>query len=321
GVVLLKDGKMVEGAVTQSGTRVIVRRGTSNREFDKNEVQFIGKSKDECYRFMLGQVKAGDAPGRYKLARWCMYSGMREQALAEAKAVVKLQANYTPAVELASTLEESLRLFNEDGTPKIVAAPKTTATLLTQAIEPEPDVSAEAIKAFTAHVQPVLVNLCADCHGKPNYAGAFKMACGGPVSDPSSTRFNLKAALKQVDKNEPAASPLLVKAVAAHGGMKQAALANGAAPAFRSLEAWVFAASKSGQKPPVVPVLPPPDVKLDPPKPALPPVPKPELPPVPAVPVPRFGETAPPRPSAAPKPDNAGPAVDEFDPSLFNRRR
>ncbi|HXD86020.1 MAG TPA: hypothetical protein VN641_05985, partial [Urbifossiella sp.] len=229
-VVLLKDGKMVEGAASHSGTRVIVQRGTSHREFDKSEVQFIGKSKDECYRFKLGQVKADDAPGRYKLARWCMYSGMREQALTEAKAVVKLQANYTPAIELARTMEESLRLFNDDGTPKIDVSPKPTATLLPQAIEPEPDIPAEAIKAFTAHVQPVLVNLCADCHGKPSYAGAFKMACGGPVNDPALTRFNLKAAVGQVKKSDPAASPLLMKALAAHGGMKQAALANGAAP-------------------------------------------------------------------------------------------
>jgi hypothetical protein len=173
----------------------------------------------------------------------------------------------------------------------------------------------------------VLVNLCADCHAKPSYTGTFKMACGTHDLDPALARQNLKAALGHIKKDEPGASPILVKALAMHGGMKQAAFANRNAPAYRVLEAWVHlaAGADSPAAPPIpdakpaLPAVPPPDVK-----PAVPPVPdaKPALPPVPPPALPGgsdFGADARPKPPMVPNPENKGDAVDEFDPSTFNR--
>ena len=323
-VVLLQNGKLVEGTVTEAAGKVIVRRGSIEQPFPKDDVQFIGKSKGECFKHLLGKVKVDDAPGRFKLARWCMYNGLREQALGEAKEVVKLQPNHGAAVEMARALEESLRLFNADGSSKAEApaAPKGNGPVLPKAVDSDPEIVAEATVAFAPRVQPVLVNLCADCHAKPGYTGAFKMACGsGHDVDPAIARVNMKAAFLQIKKDDPAASPLLTKALAAHGGMKQAAFAGRATPAFRVLEAWVFIAAESKAAPPAAPAVPPPEIKpalpaAPPPdmKPILPPVPPPALPPPP-----KFGEDARPAMPLVPNPENAGDATDEFDPSIFNR--
>jgi hypothetical protein len=336
-IVLLRDGKLVEGTVRKEGGKVAVHRGSTHRDLEPNDVLFIGKSKDECYQFQRGKLKPDDAPGHYKLARWCMFNGLREQALVEAKGVVKLQPGDRRAADLARTLEESLRLFNADGTPKGGAAPPPPpASLLPTVVEPAPDIPAEAAKVFSSQVQPVLVSLCADCHAKPSYSGSFKMACGNFENDRSLARFNLNAAVKQIKKDQPAASPLLVKALNVHGGMKQAAFANGAAPAYRNLEAWVYAAANAKVKPPALPALPPPNMTPEAKKPALPPPPKPEgkplapavpaLPQPPVVPTPvpvpklpapstRFGESFRPGPSVG----KTSEPTDEFDPAPFNR--
>lgn len=314
-VVLLTDNGIVEGHVSEAPGRVIVRRGSIDQPFPKETVQFIGKTKDECYKHLLGKLKIDDAPGRFKLARWCMYNGLREQALAEAQAVVKIQPDHKPAADLARTMDESIRLFNADGSSKVEAA-KPEGPMAPKVVEPEPDVGAEAVATFPRHVQPVLVNLCADCHARPGYTGAFKMACGtGQDMDPAITRHNLRAALAQIKKTEPAGSPVLVKALTAHGGMKQPPLSGKAAPAYRALEAWVFLAAESKAAP--APALPPPDMK-----PALPPPPdvKSPLPPVPPpASAPKFSEDAVPTVPMVPNPENMGDAVDEFDPSTYNR--
>ena len=64
----------------------------------------------------------------------------------------------------------------------------------------------------------MLVNLCADCHAKPGYTGALKMACGtGHDVDPAIARHNMKSAVLQIKKDDPGASPLLTKVGATAG--------------------------------------------------------------------------------------------------------
>ena len=345
-VVILKDDKLVEGTVTVAGEKVIVRQGVVDRTFKKDEVQHVANSKDEAYRFQLGKLKADDAAARLKLAKWCMFNGMRPQALAEAREVAKLQPTNTAATELARSLEESLRQFPGDGTTPAFPLGTTNPSLAT---DPTPDVTAEAASVFAARVQPVLSNLCSDCHARAEYAGSFKLArTTGYDATPSTTRHNLTAVVAQLKKAEPANSPLLVKALAMHGNMKEPAIATRQAPSYRALEGWVSVAlgcppAPTATIPPVKPALPP----ADPVKPVLPVAPPPALtappvalpgpavklpvappPPIPklAEPIPpakespQFGQDAPPLPKASgPSPTNPGPAVDEFDPSVFNR--
>lgn len=315
---------MVEGNVTRDGEKVLVRRGAVDQPFNKEQVRFVGNSKDDVYAFLLGKVKSDDPAARFKLARWCSHNGMREQALVEAREVVRLQPTNSSAAELARTLEESLRLFPTNGTPASgptkppsqtapaapglpavppppgVGGPSAVSAPVTPkpVVEPEPDIAPEAILAFAPRVQPVLANLCADCHARQDYKGEFKLAnTTGQYADPSLTRHNLRVVSGQIKKSDPAASPLLVKSLTLHGDMKQPAIVSRHAPVFQLLEAWVhlatgtqYAPSTAPPPPPSAPASAPPAAQLPAPtagglpqadaKPVLPPADvKPVLPP------------------------------------------
>ena len=93
----------------------------------------------------------------------------------------------------------------------------------------------------------------------------------------------MRATAAQLKKDDPLNSPLLAKALTAHGGMRQPAFATRQATAFRLLEAWVQIATPPPAPPmatptqpvfpetPPVPAIPPARASADPPMPVIPP--------------------------------------------------
>jgi hypothetical protein len=101
-----------------------------------------------------------------------------------------------------------------------------------------------AAREFVSHVQPILMNTCAKCHCRPDHPSAFKLARAAVgYADPEATSQNVVAAMAWLNRAEPAASPLLVKAVTAHGGQRRPALYGRSHPAYRHLEAWATQAA------------------------------------------------------------------------------
>ncbi len=101
------------------------------------------------------------------------------------------------------------------------------------------DFNTVAAKAFPSKVQPILTNLCASCHAKPDYAGTFKLkAIPTGFADADAARANLLVAFAHLDRVKPSASELLAKTVTAHGGQKAPACRTPAHPAAAALEAW-----------------------------------------------------------------------------------
>jgi hypothetical protein len=291
--------KLIEGSVAVAGDKAVIRQGSFDRTVAKSDVLFVGESKDEVYRFMLAKVPANDAAARLGVAKWCMFSGLREQALAEAKEILKLQPRNNDAAGMVRSLDESLKNFPGDGTVQVVAKP---AGVL-EAVEPEPDVTPEGATNFSTRAQPVLANQCMDCHARADYPGAFKLIrVTGFELGPQSTKSNLRAAAAQLKKDDPLNSPLLAKALAAHGGMKQPAFVSRNAAAFRILEAWVLQAVG----PVVQPMVPP-----TPPGPVTEPTP-PRVDPIPIIPP---AATAPAAPAAPPATPPAIPVIPPADPT------
>ena len=211
----------------------------------------LADSRDGVYQFM--RSKAGDnVESRLAVAKWCTLNGLREQALGEAREILRLHPTHRGAADLARSLETSLQQFPADG-----SRPRPEGALVT-VDEPAADVSAEAATTFATRAQPVLANQCIECHARDDHASAFKLKrVTGFEVGPHSTHANLRAVAAQLKKDDPANSPLLVKSLTAHGGMKQPAFMSRKAVAYRTLESWVAAAVSTGSIAPMTPPTPP----------------------------------------------------------------
>ena len=75
-------------------------------------------------------------------------------------------------------------------------------------------------------------------------------------ANPEASNRNAKEVAQFVSRDDPSASPLLMKAVTAHGGQRAPALYNQSHPAYRNLELWAhWAAGPEGSPmPETVPV-------------------------------------------------------------------
>jgi hypothetical protein len=155
------------------------------------------------------------------------------------------------------------------------------------------DYNSAAFRAFPAKVQPVLMNLCADCHAKADHPSAFRLTrVPAGYANPEASHRNAKEVAKFVARDDPSSSPLLLKAVTAHGGQRTLALYNQSHPAYRNLELWAhWAAGPEGSPMPTA---------VPPKKPARAVV---EQPP----------KTVTPAPASTLKPD------DPYDPAVFNQ--
>jgi cytochrome c553 len=340
--VLLKGDRLIEcSSAAPNGDVWVVRQGALDRALPKGEVQFVGDSRDAIYKFVLARVRPADAGARLQVARWCMYVGMREQALTEAREVQKLDAKNGTAADMIRSLELSLKQFPPADEPKMSAPPQPVypvdlrpaippmatpvAPVIPQPVappippanEPDLDVPAAAARAFPGLAMAVLQQKCAECHARPDHAGSFKLA-RIDLENPSerAVRENLRATAAQLSKDGP--HPLLEKARTAHGAMKQAVMSHTDA-AYKSLSAWVASAETVAAVKPIPPAATAPVgvPQLLPPAPALPPavpVSKPAEPLLPPLPPPGdFGAALPPKPPVAPG------TGDEFDPAGYNR--
>jgi len=177
----------------------------------------------------------------------------------------------------------------------------------------EPKLNSAAAKSFAGTVQPVLSNVCADCHAHPKHTSTFKLKAYDPAfSDPSAAEANLKAITRLLDPANPYTSPLLTYAATAHGKATEPPL-KADHPAYKKLTVWVhWATAADGSTAPTV--IPPPPVEktvvqaaATQPVPAPPPTEPGKLPPLKTTPF------------AKPDPKKANPD-DPFDPAGFNKK-
>ena len=102
---------------------------------------------------------------------------------------------------------------------------------------PPIDISSDAFAAFATRVQPILMNTCVSCHSGGR-GGNFQLVAtdGGQRA---STQANLAAVLEQVRTDNPALSPLFIKALSRHGNAAGAPLKDRQAIPYRTLQGWV----------------------------------------------------------------------------------
>jgi hypothetical protein len=228
-VLLLQNQGILEGEIERHGEEYRVRRGGSETWVAAERVMWLCADWEEAFAILSRQANLHDPDERLRLARWCEHNGLRDHALAEAAAAVRLRPEHAAARRLLERLRNS------------AAKAQAPAGKPAEAEEPVPavDLSAESLALFTSRVQPILMNACACCHATGR-GGKFKLVrCYDATVNRRGLHQNLAAVLAQIDLDEPTTSPLLYKAFSGHGGRTQAPLPGRQSPPYQTLEEWV----------------------------------------------------------------------------------
>jgi hypothetical protein len=254
--------------------------------------------RKEAFAVVAERANHRDADERLRLARWCAVNGLPDEALAEARTAARMRPGFAAAERYAKSLEAMAKQVPK-ADPAVVPAKAEAPARDTVTDVPAVDYNSESFPMFAGKVNAVLLNTCASCHARDDVKAFHLTRVGGRGG---ATR-NLMAALPHVNPADPAASPILLKAVTPHGGATDAPIKTRAHPAYQTLEAWVrFARAPEGTAVPA----PAEPMKL----PDLPPE-KPAATPLPTEAFGTDSKTVPPRPTKT-------EAADPFDPAIFN---
>ncbi len=246
-MLILDNESLIEGDIRRDGDHYVVRRGAGETVVPANRVIELVADRRQAYLTIRERCNRRDPDERMRLIRWCMENELRAEALAEAESLYQFRPDDTALRTLVEGLR-AMRSNKVEPAPAPVVAPK----LSNQVLEHEPlDYNRESFGMFAGKVQPILINLCARCHAT-GQGGPFTLV-GVNGGDRKATLRNLSATLKQLKKSDPAASPLLEKAVTAHGKSAHPPLRDRQAPAYENLEAWVRLAVVSDEAAPATP--------------------------------------------------------------------
>ena len=354
GVLLLGNGEAIEGKISRVGELYYVALPGGQIRVKAAEVDFCCRSLDEAYQRKRASIRgthaswvptegwSGDVHAHLRLAQWCLRHGLLGCAGEELAAALEADPNHP----MIAVLERRLKMAVEPPPQHAPAAPADQTPSPEELDRLIRGMPPGAVETFTQTIQPLLVNHCgaAGCHG-PQSQGQFRLL-RAPLNRPASRRLtqrNLQAVLPWVNREDPAASPLLTAPIHPHGTAAKAVFGEGQVGQYQRMVDWVYLLAKrpaaevpetvaSKEQPPVR-AMPAESPGLDSPPPKTPntsdPQPADQQPadPQPADPQPAAGtDSGQQKPTAPASSVQRGAPlpvfvpVDPFDPEIFNRR-
>jgi hypothetical protein len=230
-VLILDNERAIDGEIVLKGEEYSVRRGKAELSVPAAKVLRLCASWEDALGFMKSRANLQDADERLRLARWCERHALLEHALAEVNAALTMRPAHQGARQLQAFLQKTLALQQN----------QTTGSPAHSGVVPMPaiDIGSESLALFNNKVHPILMNTCVQCHTQGRGA-RFQLSRGYEGGVRAAMQRNLAAAIAQLDAKQPALSPLLIKAAAAHGNSDQSPLQGGRKSVpYQTLEAWV----------------------------------------------------------------------------------
>jgi hypothetical protein len=319
-VLLLRNGEVLQGKITLAGDRYYVVLPAGEIFPKVSEVEMFCRDLNEGYLRKRSAVRPDRSDDRLGLAEWCIRHRLLEQAAAELREATAIDGMHPMIPLLARRLELAK---NPPAAPAASRAEVVSHDELERLVRGLPPGSVET---FTNSIQPLLVNHCstAGCHG-PQSENTWQLlrAPLGKSATRRVTQRNIASALDLVDRESPAASPLLTVPLRQHGTTRGPIFSSREIAQYKLLVDWVHEVA-SGTKP------------------ASPPSVQPESPPL----LQTIQPAEPPSNDASASPNRDAPAslklrddalgkqensrakpespvyvpVDPFDPEVFNRR-
>jgi hypothetical protein len=239
GVLLLRNGELIEGKITLAGDRYDVAVDDGEIHIKRSEVDFFCRDAAQCYQRKRSHIDADKIQDHLDLAEWCL----RHDLVAEAKVELSQSAALDPSHPMVGLLERRIKLAAEepasDPLPAAAVRPPTPAKQLERMARELP---AGSFETFTTTIQPLLSSQCSTsgCHG-PQAEGSLRLihgSSGRPLTR-RATLLNLSSVLAVIDHDEPSSSPLLTAPTGPHGSCKAAIFSQRDAARYRMLVNWV----------------------------------------------------------------------------------
>ena len=233
-VLVLDQERILEGEIERIGNRFRIRHSSGETWILATETMALVADHKAAYELLKKRANLNDADERYRLARWCLTYGLRPEALTEAEAAASLRPKDKNLARLRDDLKQ-LAVIPMPAAAAPANVPDSTG------MEPgDVDVTPESLSRFVTKVQPILMNLCATCHAT-GHGGSFKLlrTYSNSALGQRATLANVAAASAFINRQQPEASVLLLKAITAHGEASAPAIRDRQFPAYKHLDDWV----------------------------------------------------------------------------------
>jgi len=250
-MLVMVDGTVLAGRFTPRPDGYDMTTRLGRMYIGSDQVRFTALDLPDAYQRMQETFSERTPENHMVLARWCLTNKLTREARREVLHALRLDPNRGDAKRMLAML------VSEDGNP---ASDQSTGSGLKQRTSPSrsatgtpPSVETRSLAGlsrpvaqnFTRHVQPLLMNKCANsgCHGGSG-SSTFQLTSAHRGSSPAIAERNLAAVLRHVDFARPSTSRLLAAADETHGNL--------ATPIFRGrsgsqqievLRNWVKAAA------------------------------------------------------------------------------
>lgn len=281
--ILLDNDQVLVGTAFRQGKSVIVRRGNEAQlTLRANRVVAVADDLPQLYEARIESQRRRSSPSvaqRIGDVRWCIDNNLPAHATEALMGVYAVAPDHPVAVQLQGRLRRLL----ERSTPPAAATADAVATAQFRG-EPdgegavqnvshrEPETAQTpshldsetlvhassapaALHEFTARVQPILLARCSQCHhpqSDPPTNWNLVLPTGGALRvTQRATLANLSATKPFCDPNDPEQSPLIQKAIQAHGGSQtgKPPIAEHEAALTATLIHWITTLSAPSKRP------------------------------------------------------------------------
>ncbi|MCA9199327.1 MAG: hypothetical protein KDA87_17395 [Planctomycetales bacterium] len=242
-VVLLQNGNLLKGEVTQADAKVSVDQGSSRIRVDEIDVDRIFPTSVDAFRYLRAKLKTQDLEGHVRLGLWCLKNDLNNHAADQLVYASQLDPHAPSLKLLESQLATAANGSKIGGMTVLPTAPDLpdNNVLTDDDMERLETVPQSDIAFFTRQIQPILLNRCSDakCHGKASdndfhfenapYASARK----------DYTSRNLLATLNHMNSEQVSQSSLLVNARTPHGGASEPPISPNEVQLLERIVAWI----------------------------------------------------------------------------------
>ncbi len=233
-VLILKNGNVMEGDVEKVGGQYCLRKGKSEVWIAADKITQLCADWEDAYSYAQRFIKADSAVDRVRLARWCQLHKLHDKSLLEARIALNLDPSNTDAKQIITLLERELDVSGKPSPAKPAPAIKQEPA---KAL-PFVDVTTDTLIGFQSRVQPILFNACITCHAT-GHGGRLHLDRASTTRQQAAAQHNLAAIMPYIDFDRPALSPLLLKAITAHGDSPHAPIKNRDAKPFEAIQHWI----------------------------------------------------------------------------------